>query len=205
MNAPLFTPTEMLALSNAVTRAQTDEDFRQLVLDDLPAALEQVGLPLPDRRAVRESLVAAGLSDEELAKFDEASLDDAATAMRMRPQFAVQDGDVTAQSDNFYRGVSGFVPAAHWWGFHVPFAFDDIADIFKLAQAINSLVATLGGVIAKAAPPIKPFVLAILLYITVQVAVVTGVSAGCQRSGAKGTWVSMAWAAPGIFVPTCVC
>lgn len=204
MDTPLFTQVELTALGNAINLAQTDAAFRELVVTDLAAALAQVGLALPDRATVRASLIASGMSTDDLDKFDNASLEQCAEAMGSRP-LAVGEPGLGMLSGNFYRGVPRFHPAAHWWGFHVPFAFADADDIFKVGQAINSLVGTLGGFLAKAAPPIAPFVTAIVLYVVVQVAVIKGVSVGCQRSGAKGVWVSMVWLAPGVFVPTCVC
>lgn len=85
------------------------------------------------------------------------------------------------------------VVRAFWWGFHVEIGHEDLETVLNSADAINSLVALIGGNIpSPAAPWIKllaPFVASIHQRLR-------------ELDRGRGIYISMSWFAPGVFIPT---
>jgi hypothetical protein len=79
------------------------------------------------------------------------------------------------------------------WGFHVEVGHEDLETVLNSADAVNSLVALIGGNIpSPAAPWIKllaPFVASIHQRLR-------------ELDRGNGIYISMSWFAPGVFIPT---
>jgi len=87
------------------------------------------------------------------------------------------------------------VVRAFWWGFHVEISHDALNSILDSGDSINATVDAIGGSIPSPAQP----------WIKLLAPFVAGVHALLRQiDQGRGIYVSMAWIAPGLFVPTAV-
>lgn len=89
----------------------------------------------------------------------------------------------------------GVTVRAFWWGFHLQIDHEALEEVLDSADAVNTLVGTIGGSIPS---PAQPWIAVIAKFVTSAHALLRNVDQG------NGIYLSMSWFAPGIFVPTTV-
>lgn len=90
------------------------------------------------------------------------------------------------------KGPNEIVARAFWWGFHLQIPEQALEEIGTAIANGTPFVGLLGSVTGPAAP----YITLIVAFINAEYAWMKGVNRG------KGVYLSMTWAAPGIFVPT---
>jgi hypothetical protein len=173
-------------------RINADATLRQRYRSDSSSVLLEAGLgPPPGSDGVPQPFRATW---------------EAMTPQQRSEGFANRDAFALAEGDQGH----GF--QAFWWGFHfglstadlVTFIQEVVAAIAAGAVALSIFAAAVGrllGQLTWAAMCANPPVAAALVVYLVGEAVAIGVVAGTCKCA--GIWLSMSWATPGVFVPTC--
>jgi hypothetical protein len=202
----IFPPETREQLTGALTRLRDEPGLRTLLKLDPAAAFKELGMELPDVRELQKAARAALREQNVAADTDADVLAASARAMAHAAQPASAEGGASTATagDQFYRGVPGYHAEAFWWGFHIPFSKADADDLVKTLVKLDVALVALTAAIAmipKVNVVVVPFLAALVVYLFAEIIVIAAVNASC---GGPGIWISMAWLAPGVFVPTCI-
>lgn len=91
--------------------------------------------------------------------------------------------------------AAGVVARVYWWGFHIQISHDDLERILSAADVSGTMIAALHGEIPG---PAAPFVGLAAAFVASTHDRVRSLDRG------RGVYISMAWIAPSVFVPTSV-
>ncbi|MEJ2887708.1 caspase family protein [Actinomycetospora aeridis] len=89
----------------------------------------------------------------------------------------------------------GIAVRTFWWGFHVQIDHPQLERILASADGVNALVGAIGGSIPS---PAQPWIVLVAKFVTGVHALLRHLDEG------NGVYISMTWAAPGVFVPSTV-
>lgn len=173
-----------MLLGMRTTKPSSAPDGSAFTLDSVAGAFEAAVAAEPELQRAVEEVMARSIRQSLLASTSTTAVPSTEDVLAMLRSKTI--GTKTK---------GGTVARAFWWGFHIEISHEDLQAFLGGANAVNAIVAAIGGGIPS---PAAPFIALAAAFVAATLGVLAALDKG------RGVYISMLWIAPGVFVPTTV-